>query len=108
MYLPEIIEVVPDTVGQYIGLKDDNKKEIFQGDILRLIDTIDKFDVTAVVQFGNPNGYDTWGWQLVQITEVDVNMEILRWVDSDSPTDSCTIIGNIHDNPELLKRRYTN
>lgn len=101
-----ITDVNPDTVGQYIGLTDKNGKKIFEGDIVHCYghDSIGTFDWKAVVEFGNPNCTYSWGWQLKPITEPNGNPDILLWVEmSDYMDIYCEVIGNIHDNPELLE-----
>ena len=95
--------VIPETVGQYTGLKDKNGKKIFEGDIVRLTDEHNETEWTAVVVFGNPNGDYNWGWQLNAIEEFDGNKDILLWVDMEESGVYCEIIGNVYDNSELLE-----
>lgn len=92
-------KVNPSTVGQYTGLKDKNGKMIFEGDIVKLVENNDKYEWSAVVEFGNPNSYYSWGWQLKPITKnVEYNLDILCWIDMDDVGVSCEVIGNIFDN----------
>lgn len=105
-YYPQWFTVDPSTVGQYTGLTDKNGKNIFEGDIVHCYgkDSIRAYDWKAVVEFGNPNSTYSWGWQLKPITDVDGNPDILLWVEmSDYMDIYCEVIGNIHDNPELLE-----
>ena len=98
------IEVITETVSQYTGLHDKNGKEIYEGDIVHCWDTIAKCEIWAVVEFGNPNAGYTWGWQLRKIKgSKGVNLDILCWVECEETNAYCEIIGNIYDNPELLK-----
>ena len=75
------IEVDPETVGQYTGLKDKNGKRIFEGDIVR----IDGKNYEVQYLFGQ--------------FFVGINMPIAY------KRFGCEVIGNIHDNPELLEVR---
>lgn len=89
---------------QFTGLHDKNGKEIYEGDIVHCWDTIAKCEIWAVVEFGNPNAEYTWGWQLRKIKgNKGVNLDILCWVECEETNAYCEIIGNIYDNPELLK-----
>ena len=91
-------EVVPETVGQYTGITDDNGKKIFEGDILNVINPDDDdYDYITKVYFEcNTLCVDVEG-QDYDYTSIGFAVEI--W---DDECDRVEVIGNIHDNPELL------
>lgn len=96
--------VIPETVGQYTGLTDKNGKKIFEEDIVKITDRNVCFETMAVIEFGNPNGLYNWGWQLKPLENKPFAIEILHWVDMEDSGAFIEVIGNIHDNPELLQR----
>lgn len=96
------IEVDYKTIGQYTELTDKNKAKIFEGDIVRCYDRNLDDEFTAVVEFGNPNGAYNWGFQLRPITKTNFNTDILLWVEMEETGAFIEVIGNIHDNPELV------
>lgn len=85
------IAVYPSTVGQYTGLKDKNGKRIFEGDIIRC-----GTGRICKVTFSILPGFI--GFDLVPVGGFDAPPpnEWLLFADTE-------IIGNIHDNPELLE-----
>lgn len=86
-YYPDWWQVDPETVGQYTGLKDTNGKRIFEGDIVR------NRDCTMIVVWY----YFHAAFMLVFRVDGDYFETI-----SNSHI-YLKIIGNIHDNPEILK-----
>lgn len=80
--------VDPDTVGQFTGKPDKNDRKIFEGDILRIVERGET--LIGVVVFNADRG--EW---VVQGTDGSF-CNMARRKDAE-------VIGNIHDNPELLK-----
>ncbi len=103
-----MIEVIPDTVGQYTGLTDKNGDEIFEGDILN------GFEYPFLDDEENHNYYAEVCWfnnsPAFGICTVKNPNSTIRGISDgnsdyieDFKSELWEIIGNIHDNPELLK-----
>lgn len=114
-------QIILETVGQFTGLTDTNGKKIFEGDIVRYTDeesyypeeqcefigkivfeigafgiaTNDNIPIDLNCWCGNDNFVSLWElyWNL------SVEGEMLDMIE---------VIGNIHDNPELLKEGVNN
>ena len=99
-YIPRIqiigkcvsLGVIPETVGQYTGLTDKNGVRIFEGDILHCVSKLDNAKMVVIFECGEyrmvlaekfKDYIGNCGFYAITCFEKEV-------------------IGNIHDNPELL------
>ena len=88
-------EVIPDTVGQYTSLTDKNGKKIFEGDIVR-----------AVLPKSNAIQEFVWPDMVVGFSEGAFSAMRGRYCTplySFAPAVELEVIGNIHENPELME-----
>jgi uncharacterized phage protein (TIGR01671 family) len=92
--IKEAIRVDPETIGQFTGLLDKNGSEIYEGDIIDdMPPSVVQYGIQSVDAFEGV-GFNLWGFyghyeDIGKAIRLQSELEI---------------IGNIHENPELLNQ----
>ena len=115
------VEVDPETVGQFTGLTDKNGKKIFEGDIVKCRHRLVKFYLDDIEKANPRRSYgkeieetDSYGFSCFYWRNyaVEIRDGVVRIKNGSDHHEIRTnyiynheieVIGNIHDNPELLE-----
>lgn len=102
---PYIIEgvvsqgVLPETIGQFLGRKDKNGKEIYEGDFL--LGGVEGSAKPTLVEWTTKNTWIGMADGCARtIVGFDIEAYYFTWKD-------CEVIGNLYENPELLDHSYS-
>jgi uncharacterized phage protein (TIGR01671 family) len=89
-------EVIEESIGQYTGLKDKNRKKIFEGDVVQITDVSlgEPYTSSSEIIWGQKGSWHPSGTYCENLSE---------YITSISGKNNSTVIGNIHEHPELLK-----
>lgn len=102
--------VFPETVSQYIGIKDIHQKKVFKGDIVKVKNIIYtncwRDEIERIDEYIGEVVWHQFGWHIAEKIKDGIRYHSLwLWNIKDDETDTDThfmeIIGNGWDNPEM-------
>ena len=86
-YITTMIDVLPETIGQYTGLADKNGTKIFEGDIVKRF----WFGKMCIYQIDYDNGLASF-----------IGRAGMKFTAFYYDSEEFEVVGNIYDNPDLL------
>lgn len=115
--ITSMVEVIPESVGEYTELTDKNGKKVFEGDIFKFNDEVWESCYTSC-----GTEYDSWdieNYAVVGFDEETARYDFVKYKYNENSVEAdlhenhdiefadfvgeLEIIGNIHDNPELMR-----
>lgn len=93
-------KVLKKTISQFTGLHDKNGKEIYEGDLLGYwTKDVNKKDKLLLCRVSFING--------AFVADISKNLDGKLITDLSSYLDEYVVVGNIHENPELISKTPT-
>jgi len=89
-------EVDPETIGEFTSLYDKNHNEIFEGDVIASLWGDGEPTTESLLEVRFVRGVFAFLWDGDLDDECPINAPTHEWA---------TVVGNIHDNPDLIKNR---
>ena len=92
-------QVKPDTVGQFTGILDEDQHDIYEGDIIKIVEEFDDENVYTRI------GVVCYEEGMYELQDKNgKHFAYLGWLMHDDVITKLEVIGNIHDNPEMLEK----
>lgn len=85
-----------ETIGQWTGLVDKNGNQVFEGDIVKYVPRKNCEIIYEVIWQQEYSRFALVQWSRKK-------WKLYEWAEQDKVRYMCEVIGNIHDNPELLE-----
>lgn len=102
----ENLEVIPETLGQYIVIKDIHGNKVFRGHIVKVKETIytdcSREEIEEIREYTGEVVCHQYGWYIAEKIDNGIRYHSLwLWNIEGENDDTMEIIGNRWDNPEI-------
>lgn len=92
------VTVDPKTIGQFTGLTDEDQHDIYEGDIIKIVEEYDDENVYTSI------GVVCFVEGIYELQDKNgKHFAYLGWTMHNEDVIKLEVVGNIHDNPEMLE-----